>query len=52
MADELVDRIHEAAFVPEKWLALLETHSAAAGSASAGLLVFDGERPIGALATI
>lgn len=51
MADELVDRIYEAAFVPEKWLALLETLAAGAGSASAGILVFDGERPIGALAT-
>lgn len=51
MADELVDRIYEAAFVPEQWIATLQGMAANSGSASSGMLVFDGERPVGVLAT-
>lgn len=51
MRDELVDRIYEAAFVPELWASVLENMIAASGSASGGLLVFDGERPVGVRAT-
>lgn len=51
MGDELVDRIYEAAFVPELWPSALESMVDASGSASGGLLVFDGERPVGVRAT-
>ncbi|WP_432284775.1 hypothetical protein SLT36_24180 [Aminobacter sp. BA135] len=43
MADELVDRIYEAAFVPEVWSSALEAMIAASGPASGGMLMFDGE---------
>ncbi|GAA2853606.1 hypothetical protein EDC40_101842 [Aminobacter aminovorans] len=42
MADELVDRIYEAAFVPELWSSALEAMIAATGPASGGMLVSDG----------
>lgn len=51
MRDELVDRIYEAAFVPEQWVSALEGLAAASGSASGGMLVFDGDRPVGVRAT-
>lgn len=51
MRDELVDRIYEAAFVPEHWPSVLDRLIAASGSASGGMLVFDGERPVGVRAT-
>lgn len=51
MRDELVDRIYEAAFVPELWSSALEALRVTSGSASGGMLVFDGEKPVGVRAT-
>lgn len=46
MAEQLVDSIYEAAFVPERWHDVLQQMSDLSASASASLLLFDGpERP-------
>jgi DNA-binding CsgD family transcriptional regulator len=46
MADDLIDRIYEAAFRPEYWTNVLESLGAAANSASGLLVVFDETKPV------
>ena len=45
MPENLVDRIYEAAFVPEKWPDVLDTIAAQAGSASGAVLSINGSDP-------
>jgi hypothetical protein len=51
MYDDLIDRIYEAAFVPELWPEVLAGLNAASDAADGRLFVFDGMRPIGFKAT-
>lgn len=51
MHDDLIDRIYEAAFVPELWPEVLVSLNSASDAADGRLLVFDGVRPIGFKAT-
>jgi DNA-binding CsgD family transcriptional regulator len=51
MSKALVDLIYEAAFVPELWADVLTDLKAMLGSASGGLMVFDGIKPLGYRAT-
>src|SRR4051812_24362971 len=46
MADDLIDRIYEAAFVPELWSNVLETASDLSGSANGAIFVFNENAPI------
>lgn len=46
MNDNLIDRIYEAAFVPEQWQAVLDDLSARSGSAAGQLLVFNDIVPV------
>jgi DNA-binding CsgD family transcriptional regulator len=46
MSDDLIDRIYEAAFVPELWSGVLETASNLSGSANGALFVFNEHAPI------
>ncbi|HEY6631758.1 MAG TPA: helix-turn-helix transcriptional regulator [Rhizobiaceae bacterium] len=47
MEDDLVDRIYEAAFVPELWSDVLERLAALSGSAAGSVLAYDHVRPVG-----
>lgn len=51
MYDDLIDRIYEAAFVPELWPEVLAGLNSASDAADGRLFVFDGMRPIGFKAT-
>jgi len=51
MHDDLIDRIYEAAFVPDGWPHVHASLNAAADAADGRLLVFNGVRPIGFKAT-
>ena len=44
--DTLVDRIYEAAFDPDQWIAVIEGAARLSGSVSGALLVFDDVRPV------
>ena len=44
MHDDLIDRIYEAAFVPEKWLGVIEDLSRVSGSATGGIVIFRSDR--------
>lgn len=44
MDDALIDRIYEAAFVPERWREVLQALAAGSGGLSAALLIYDGMR--------
>lgn len=46
MADDLIDRIYEAAFVPELWSSVLETAGDLSGSANGAIFVFQEGAPI------
>jgi DNA-binding CsgD family transcriptional regulator len=46
MSDDLIDRIYEAAFVPELWPRVLETTADLSGSANGVIFVFDERAPI------
>jgi DNA-binding CsgD family transcriptional regulator len=46
MADDLIDRIYEAAFVPELWSSVLETAGDLSGSANGAIFVFHENAPI------
>jgi DNA-binding CsgD family transcriptional regulator len=45
VSEDIVDRIYEAAFVPDNWPEVLGDIGALSGSASAAVLVFDGPQP-------
>ena len=47
MTEDLLDKIYEAAFVPDLWPDVLDDLTAASGSESGALMVFDGAKPIG-----
>jgi DNA-binding CsgD family transcriptional regulator len=51
MHDDLIDRIYEAAFVPELWPGVLASLKSASDAADGRMFVFDGIRPIGFKAT-
>jgi DNA-binding CsgD family transcriptional regulator len=46
MQDDLIDRIYEAAFVPELWSSVLETAGDLSGSANGAIFVFNENAPI------
>jgi DNA-binding CsgD family transcriptional regulator len=46
MSDDLIDRIYEAAFVPELWSNVLETAGDLSGSANGAIFVFNENAPI------
>jgi DNA-binding CsgD family transcriptional regulator len=46
MSDDLIDRIYEAAFVPELWSSVLEAAGDLSGSANGALFVFNEAAPI------
>jgi DNA-binding CsgD family transcriptional regulator len=46
MPDDLIDRIYEAAFVPEMWSSVLETAGDLSGSANGAIFVFNENAPI------
>lgn len=46
MHDDLIDRIYEAAFVPEKWLGVIEDLSRVSGSATGGVVIFRSEQAV------
>jgi len=48
---DLVDRIYEAAFVPERWPDVIAGLGSVSGAADGRLLAFDGIRPIGVKTT-
>jgi len=47
MQDDLVDRIYEAAFVPELWSDVLERLAALSGSPAGTVMAYDHIRPVG-----
>lgn len=51
MTEDLLDKIYEAAFVPEFWPDVLNALSAVSGSESGAVLAFDGVQPVGVCAT-
>ncbi|MEP9385948.1 hypothetical protein [Mesorhizobium sp. KR9-304] len=51
MHDDLIDRIYEAAFVPELWPDVIVGLSSVSDAADGRLLAFDGIRPIGVKTT-
>jgi DNA-binding CsgD family transcriptional regulator len=46
MSEDLIDRIYEAAFVPELWSPVLETAAALSGSANGAIFVLNENAPI------
>ncbi|RED37730.1 DNA-binding CsgD family transcriptional regulator [Rhodopseudomonas thermotolerans] len=48
---DLIDKIYEAAFIPELWPDVIQALGAVSHSASGAMLVFDGTMPIGFKAT-
>jgi DNA-binding CsgD family transcriptional regulator len=46
MSDDLIDRIYEAAFLPELWPSVLESAGDLSGSANGALFVFNEQAPI------
>lgn len=51
MPETLIDRIYEAAFVPELWTDTLGRLTKASSAASGSMMVFDGFKPVGVKAT-
>jgi DNA-binding CsgD family transcriptional regulator len=51
MTEDLLDKIYEAAFVPEFWPNVLNALSVMSGSESGAVIAFDGVKPVGFCAT-
>lgn len=51
MTEDLLDKVYEAAFVPEFWPNVLNALSVMSGSESGAVIAFDGVKPLGVSAT-